>query len=818
MAIDPVCGMTVDPKRAAGSYEYQGETYYFCATSCLDKFRRNPDAYLGDARNVTVHQIQLQPQAKSPHAASHAPLANKQTYICPMHPEVRQVGPGDCPKCGMALEPLEVTGPATTTQYVCPMHPEIVRDQPGDCPICGMALEPRTVAAEEEANPALADMTRRFWVAAALSLPVFIIAMGHMIPGNPLSQAVSPHVLAWAELILCTPVVLWAGWPLLVRGWQSLVNRSLNMFTLIAMGVGVAYLYSVVATIAPDLFPDSFRDAHGKVGLYFEAAAVITALVLLGQVLELRAHSQTSGAIRALLGLAPKTARLLRDDGSEEDIPLEHVQVGQRLRVRPGEKVPVDGTILEGASAIDESMMTGESMPVGKQNGDRAIAGTVNGTGSFLMTADKVGRETLLAQIVQMVSEAQRSRAPIQRLADIVSGWFVPLVILVAIITFVAWAIAGPPPSFAYAVVNAVAVLIIACPCALGLATPMSIMVGVGRGANAGVLIKNAEALEIMEKVDTLVVDKTGTLTEGKPRLVSLVALPGSDEARLLRLAASLERGSEHPLAAAIIGGAAERRIELSAAESFQSLTGRGITGNVDGRAVALGNRKLLDGLGISLDGLAEQAERLRADGQTVMFLAVDKQPAGLLGVADPIKKTTVEAIRLLNADGVGLVMLTGDSRTTAQAVARKLGIQHVEAEVLPDEKSQVVKRLQSEGHIVAMAGDGVNDAPALAQAQVGIAMGTGTDVAMQSAGVTLVKGDLRGIVRARALSRATMRNIRQNLFFAFIYNALGVPIAAGILYPISGLLLSPMIAAAAMSLSSVSVIGNALRLRKLPL
>jgi Cu+-exporting ATPase len=552
--------------------------------------------------------------------------------------------------------------------------------------------------------------------------------------------------------------------------------------------------------------------------LYFEAAAVITALVLLGQVLELRAHSQTSGAIRALLGLAPKTARLVRDDGSEEDIPLEHVQVGQRLRVRPGEKVPVDGTILEGASAIDESMMTGESMPVGKQKGDRAIAGTVNGTGSFLMTAEKVGRETLLAQIVQMVSEAQRSRAPIQRLADIVSGWFVPLVILVAIITFVAWAIAGPPPSFAYAVVNAVAVLIIACPCALGLATPMSIMVGVGRGANAGVLIKNAEALEIMEKVDTLVVDKTGTLTEGKPRLVSLVALPGRDEASLLHLAASLERGSEHPLAAAIIGGAAERKIELSAAENFQSLTGRGITGNVGGHMVALGNSKLLDELHISLDGLAEQAERLRVDGQTVMFLAVGGKPAGLLGVADPIKNTTVEAIRLLNSDGVGLVMLTGDSRTTAQAVARKLGIQHVEAEVLPDEKNQVVKRLQSEGHIVAMAGDGVNDAPALAQAQVGIAMGTGTDVAMQSAGVTLVKGDLRGIARARALSRATMRNIRQNLFFAFIYNALGVPIAAGILHPISGLLLSPMIAAAAMSFSSVSVIGNALRLRKLTL
>jgi Cu+-exporting ATPase len=718
----------------------------------------------------------------------------------------------------MALEPLEVAAPATTTQYICPMHPEIVRDEPGACPICGMDLEPRTVTAEEAPNPALVDMTRRLWVAVAFSVPVVILAMGHLIPGDPLSRLVPPHVSAWLQLALCTPVVLWAGWPLLARGWQSLVNRSLNMFTLIAMGVGVAYLYSIVATIAPDVFPASFRDSHGAVGLYFEAAAVITALVLLGQVLELRAHSQTSGAIRALLGLAPKTARLVHDNGREEDIPLEHVQVGQRLRVRPGEKVPVDGGILDGTSAVDESMMTGESMPVSKRVGDRVIAGTVNGTGSFLMQAEKIGRDTLLAQIVQMVSEAQRTRAPIQRLADSVSGWFVPIVILVAAITFVVWAVFGPQPSFAYAVVNAVAVLIIACPCALGLATPMSIMVGVGRGANAGVLIKNAEALEVLEKVDTLVIDKTGTLTEGKPRLVSVVALPGRDEAGLLRLAASVERGSEHPLGAAIIAAAEERKIELTAVEGFQSLTGSGITGSVGGQAVALGNRRLLEELHVDPGGLVEQAERLRTDGQTVMFLAADGRPVGLLGVADPIRNTTVEAIRLLTTDGVLLVMLTGDSRTTAQAVARKLGIDRVEAEVLPDQKSQIVKRLQSEGHIVAMAGDGVNDAPALAQAHVGIAMGTGTDVAMQSAGVTLVKGDLRGIARARVLSRATMRNIRQNLFFAFIYNALGVPIAAGILYPYFGILLSPMIAAAAMSFSSVSVIGNALRLRKVEL
>jgi len=681
-----------------------------------------------------------------------------------------------------------------------------------------MALEPREVTSDENANPELIDMTRRFWVAVAFTIPVVILAMGHLIPGNPFGHIASPRMMAWIELALATPVVLWAGWPLFMRGWQSLVNRNLNMFTLIAMGVGVAYLYSVVATILPGIFPMSFRDSTGKVGLYFEAAAAITALVLLGQVLELRARSQTSGAIRALLGLAPKTARLVGDDDREENIALEQVQVGQRLRVRPGEKVPVDGNILEGASAVDESMMTGESIPVEKNVGDKVIGGTLNGTGSFIMRAEKIGRDTLLSQIVQMVSEAQRSRAPIQRLADKVSAWFVPAVILISLLTFTLWAIFGPQPSLAYAVVNAVAVLIIACPCALGLATPMSIMVGVGRGANAGVLIKNAEALELMERVDTLVIDKTGTLTEGKPRLISVVALPERVESALLHLAASLERASEHPLAAAIVAGALERNVALVATENFQSRTGQGITGTVNGQVVALGNRKLLDELHVDPGELTGQAEHLRAEGQTVMFVAVDGKLAGLLGVADTVKDSTAEAIRLLKDDGVRLVMLTGDSRTTAQAVARSLGLDQVEAEVLPDQKSQVVKRLQAEGRTVAMAGDGVNDAPALAQAEVGIAMGTGTDVAMQSAGVTLVKGDLGGIARARTLSRATMRNIRQNLFFAFVYNALGVPVAAGILYPFFGILLSPIIAAAAMSLSSVSVIGNALRLRRSPL
>jgi len=680
-----------------------------------------------------------------------------------------------------------------------------------------MALEPRTISAEEEENPELRNMTRRFWVSTVLTLPLLASVMGDMLPGQPLRHLVSPRVAAWAQLVLATPVVLWGGWPFFVRGWQSLVHRSLNMFTLIALGTGLAYAYSVAATLAPGLFPAAFR-MHGEVGLYFEAAAVITVLVLLGQVLELRARSQTSGAIRALLGLAPRTARRVRADGGEEDVALDAVQVGDRLRVRPGEKVPVDGVLVEGTSAVDESMVTGEAIPVEKTAGDRVIGGTVNGTGGFVMRAERVGRETLLAQIVQMVSEAQRSRAPIQRLADLVAAWFVPAVVFVAVVSAIVWASVGPEPRAAYAIVNAVAVLIIACPCALGLATPMSIMVGTGRGAAAGVLIKNAEALEVMERVDTLVVDKTGTLTEGKPKLVTAEPAAGFEETELLGLAAGIERGSEHPLAAAIVAGATARGIAVAPSEEFKSVTGKGVVGRVSGRAVALGNRRLMEDLGVTLGGLIERAEKLRGEGQTVMFVAVDRSPAGLVGVADPIKASTPEALELLRASRLRIVMLTGDSRATAEAVARRLGITEIEAEVLPEQKIAVVKRLQAEGRKVAMAGDGVNDAPALAQATVGIAMGTGTDVAMQSADVTLVKGDLRGIVRARRLSQATMRNIRQNLFFAFVYNALGVPIAAGVLYPWLGILLSPIIASAAMSLSSVSVIGNALRLRRVPL
>jgi Cu+-exporting ATPase len=681
-----------------------------------------------------------------------------------------------------------------------------------------MALEPRTVSLEEEANPELTDMTRRFWISVILTVPLLLIAMSDMLPGQPVQHALSARLLTWVQMLFATPVVLWGGWPFFVRAWASIVNRSLNMFTLIAIGTGTAYGFSVLATVLPDIFPASFRTHSGQVAVYFEAAAVITTLVLLGQVLELRARSQTSGAIRALLGLAPKTARRLRDEGTEEDIPLDQVQSGDRLRVRPGEKIPVDGIVLEGRSTVDESMVTGEPLPVEKVPGSRVTGGTVNGAGSFVMRAERVGADTLLAQIVRMVSEAQRSRAPIQRLADAVSAYFVPAVILVALLTFVVWGLYGPAPRLGYALVNAVAVLIIACPCALGLATPMSIMVGTGRGALAGVLVKNAEALEVLEKVDTLVVDKTGTLTEGKPRLVAVLALPHIKEDDLVRLAASLERGSEHPLAAAIVAGAQSRGPALMNVQEFTAITGKGVTGQVAGRSIALGNQALFEEIGIALGELAQHAEAGRREGQTVMFVAVDGQPAGLLGVADPIKSTTPEAIRALRADGVQIVMLTGDSRTTAEAVARTLGIDHVEAEVLPAQKGDVVRNLQTQGHIVAMAGDGINDAPALAQAQVGIAMGTGTDVAMESAGVTLVQGDLRGIVRARRLSQGTMRNIRQNLFFAFLYNVLGVPIAAGVLYPVMGLLLSPMIASAAMTLSSVSVIANALRLRHLRL
>jgi Cu+-exporting ATPase len=732
-----------------------------------------------------------------------------------MDPEVRQKGPGACPKCGMALEPVDAA-PATKTEWTCPMHPEIVRDEPGSCPICGMALEPRTVTLEER-NPELEDMTRRFRWSAWITAPMLAFMVSEFLPGQPLQHAVPHGWTNWIQLALATPVVLWGGWPFFVRGWASVVNRHLNMFTLIALGVGAAYGFSVVATLAPGLFPDSFR-TMGEVGVYFEPAAVIVVLVLLGQVLELRARSRTSTAIRNLLRLAPKTARRIEADGSEPDVPLEHVQVGDRLRVRPGERVPVDGVVIDGTTTVDESMVTGEPIPVEKAAGASVTGGTVNGTGTFVMEARRVGGDTLLAQIVRMVSEAQRSRAPIQRLADTVSAWFVPIVVVIAAVTFIVWSQYGPEPRLAHALVNAVAVLIIACPCALGLATPMSIMVGTGRGAEAGVLIRNAEALEILEKVTTIVVDKTGTLTEGKPRMVTVEPTEGFDEATLLRLTASLENVSEHPLAAAIVAGARERRVSLSDVRDFESATGKGVSGTVDGRRVAIGNLRHLEASGVDPARLRERADALRRDGQTVMFVVIDGRPAGLVGVADPIKPTTAEAIRNLHREGVEVVMLTGDNRTTAEAVARSVVIDHVEADVLPDQKAAVVKRLQQQGERVAMAGDGINDAPALAAADVGIAMGTGTDVAMESAGVTLVKGDLRGIVRARRLSRVTMRNIRQNLFFAFVYNAIGVPIAAGVLFPAFGLLLSPMIASAAMTFSSVSVIGNALRLRRVAL
>ena len=732
-----------------------------------------------------------------------------------MHPEVRQADPGSCPKCGMALEPAGIPTPATKTEWTCPMHPQIVRDGPGNCPICGMALEPRTVSLEEEENPELTDMTHRFRVSALLSLPLVVIGMGHVIPGDPIGHLIPHAARNFIELVLATPVVLWGGLPFFVRAWQSLVNRSPNMFTLIGLGVGVAYIDSLAATIAPALFPPSFRDDSGSVGVYFEAAAVIVTLVLLGQVLELRARSRTGAAIRALLSLAPKSARRIRPDGNEEDVPLAEVRAGETLRVRPGEKVPVDGVILEGRSAVDESMITGEPIPVEKNPGDRVTGATVNGTGALVMRAERVGAESLLAQIVRLVADAQRSRAPIQRLADKVAAVFVPAVVLAAVLTFVIWAIWGPQPRMAFAIVNAVAVLIIACPCALGLATPMSIMVAAGRGAAAGVLFKNAEAIEVLREVNTLVVDKTGTLTEGRPALQAVQAVSPFTEAELLRLASGLEQASEHPLAAAVVRGAGERKIQPAHAESFESRTGSGVVGSVEGHDVALGNARLLEEQGVKAEELTKSAETLRAGGATVLLAAVDGRPAGLLAIADPIKASTAEAVRDLREEGLRLVMVTGDNRTTAQTVARTLGLDDVIAEVRPEEKVEVVKRLQGQGRIVAMAGDGINDAPALAQANVGIAMGTGTDVAMESADVTLVKGDLTGIVRARRLSDSTMRNIRQNLFFAFVYNVLGVPIAAGVLYPFFGILLSPIVAAAAMSFSSVSVIGNALRLRR---
>jgi P-type Cu+ transporter len=760
--VDPVCGMTIAPDEAVGHLDHRGQTYYFCNDTCLEQFRADPEKFVN-------------PGARQPPAM-----------------------------------------PPGVFEWTCPMHPEIVRNEPGSCPICGMALEPRTITVEDAGNPELEDMTRRFWVSVMLTVPTLVLAMGEFLPA--LQSLLPPDARNWVQLALATPVVLWGGWPFFVRGGQSVVNRSLNMFTLIALGVGVAYLYSVIATVFPDIFPQSFRMEGGHVGVYFEAAAAIVTLVLLGQVMELRARSQTGTALRALLGLAPKAARRLRDDGSEEDAPLDQVRVGDRLRVRPGEKVPVDGTVLEGTSAIDESMVTGESIPVEKRPGDKVIGATVNGTGSLVMRAERVGSDTLLAQIVNMVAQAQRSRAPIQKLADVVSGYFVPIVVGVATLTAIVWGTLGPEPRLAHAIINAVAVLIIACPCALGLATPMSIMVAMGKGATAGVLFKNAEAIELLRKVDTLVVDKTGTLTVGKPKLVSAMPLGAWDAATLLRLAAALERGSEHPLAAAIVAGAAERGIPLAKAEAFESITGKGVLGRVDGKVVVLGNLRLLEDLNVAAGDSPVRADELRREGQTVMFVAIDGILAGLIGVADPLKATTPDATAALHNEGLRIVMMTGDSRTTAEAVARKLGIDEVIPEVLPDQKAAMVKRLQDEGRVVAMAGDGINDAPALAQAHVGIAMGTGTDVAMESAGVTLVKGDLRAIVRARRLSRVTMGNIKQNLFFAFIYNALGVPIAAGVLYPWFGLLLSPMIAAAAMSFSSVSVVGNALRLHRVAL
>ncbi len=803
--LDPVCGMEVDIAAPAATLLHEGTTYLFCSTHCLEKFKASPDSFTGAGMTKPEHTIPL----------ARASDLKTNIFTCPMHPEIQQEGPGPCPKCGMALEPLIAPAPVERVEYACPMHPEIIQDKPGSCPKCGMALEPLTLAPEEGENPELTDMSRRFRLSLILTIPVFIIAMGHMIPGHPLAALASPRSYNWIEFLLASPVVLWAGLPFFVRGWHSLLNRSLNMFTLIALGVGVAYSYSIVATLFPVIFPPSFRGSGGDVAVYFEAAASIITLVLLGQVLELKARSQTGAAIKALLGLSPKTARLIRDDGMETDVPLGQVHPGDRLRVRPGEKIPVDGTVIEGASSVDEAMINGEAIPVEKEADSRVIGATVNGTGSFIMRAEKVGTETVLAQIVKMVSEAQRSRAPIQKIADVVAGWFVPAVILSAIVTFIIWSVFGPEPRLAHAMINAVAVLIIACPCALGLATPMSIMVATGKGATMGILFKNAEAIELLRKVDTLVVDKTGTLTEGKPKLVTVETVGGFDQKKLLRLASSLERGSEHPLAAAIVGGTEERGIDTAAVEGFQSITGKGVTGRIDGIEVALGNRKLLEDLRINASALLNQAEAMEAKGQTIMFVAAGGKPAGLIGVADPVKETTPEALRQLHAEGIRIVMMTGDNRTTAQAVAENLGIDDILAEVVPEEKAAKVKALQREGRFVAMAGDGINDAPALAQAQVGIAMGTGTDIAMASAGVTLVKGDLRGIVRARLLSRATMANIRQNLFFAFFYNALGIPLAAGALYPFFGILLSPMIAALAMSFSSVSVIGNALRLRR---
>lgn len=789
---DPVCGMSVQ-EDAQYSHEHDDVLYRFCSKHCETKFEANPVRYLsgqGDQKAIGGHAAQ---------------------YTCPMHPEIVTAEPGSCPKCGMALEAIVSINLAT--EYFCPMDPEVVSDKPGSCPKCGMALEPKTPSLEED-DSELKDMTRRFVFSALLTLPLLVIVMGDMLPGKPISNFISPDYRIWLELFLAAPVCLWSAWPFYERGVQSIRTMNLNMFTLIALGVSVAFSYSLVAILIPGIFPDSFRGPHGEVGVYFEAAAVIVTLILLGQVLELRARSQTGAAIKKLLGMAAKSARRVNADGTEEDIPVEFVVVGDLIRVRPGEKIAVDGRVVEGHSTVDEGMVTGEPIPVEKIEGDALVGATINGTGSLVMRAEKVGSETMLSRIIGMVSDAQRSRAPIQKLADTVAGYFVPIVLLVAVVTFIIWSIVGPAPAMAYALINSVAVLIIACPCALGLATPMSIMVAMGKGAGFGVLFKNAEAIETMRKVDTLVVDKTGTLTEGKPVLTTVTGLGGFSEEDLLILVASLEKGSEHPLASAIVNGALGRGLNLTVAEDINSITGKGIEGVVKDQCVVMGNAALMVDNGINIKGIEEQTDTLRSQGQTIMFTGVDGELAGFIGVADPIKETTEQAIASLHEEGVQVVMLTGDNEKTANAVAKKLNIDRVIAGVLPDGKAALVKELQAQGKIVAMAGDGVNDAPALAQADVGIAMGTGTDVAMESASVTLVKGDLRGILRANRLSRETMKNIRQNLFFAFIYNALGVPIAAGVLYPFFGILLSPMIAAAAMSFSSISVITNALRLR----
>lgn len=795
---DPVCGMMIEPQDAVSSQEVEGKTYHFCNRSCATKFAADPKSY-------------LQPVAKS---ADLPPKGQENVeYICPMDPEVHKMGPGACPKCGMALEPATMKAPATRSDFTCPMHPQISRQEPGNCPICGMTLEPRETTVEE-VNPELTDMTRRFWISVALAVPLLALMVSDLFPSMPLQHMLVARTWAWIEFALASPVVLWCGWPFFVRGWQSVVNRHLNMFTLIALGTGASFLYSAVATIAPQIFPPSFRAEGGEIALYFEPAVVIIALVLLGQVMELRARSQTGSAIRALLGLAPKTARRLDEQGGESDVLLDHVQVGDRLRVRPGEKVPVDGVVLEGHSSIDESMVSGEPIPVEKDVAAKVTGGTVNGTGGFVMRAERIGADTLLSQIVKMVSQAQRSRAPIQRLADRVASFFVPAVILAAVATFIVWYLVGPQPRFAHALVNAVAVLIVACPCALGLATPMAIMVGTGRGAGAGILIRDAESLETFGKVNTLIVDKTGTLTEGKPTLASVLPQPGTSESELLQFVASLERSSEHPLAAAIVKGAEAKKLTLMDVQGFSSITGKGVKGTISGKQIAVGNSEMFRELGIDpAPPMLTQAGTLRKEGQTVMLVAIDGKPAGLVSVSDPIKESTSEAIRELKSAGLKVIMVTGDNQTTARAVADKLGIEF-EADVLPQQKAEVVKKYQQQGAIVAMAGDGVNDAPALAQANIGIAMGTGTDVAMEAGGITLLTGDLRGILRARHLSQSTMSNIRQNLFFAFIYNAIGVPLAAGVLFPVFGLLLNPMIAAGAMSFSSVSVIANSLRLR----